>query len=359
MPVIINATSMDLVGEAQGSGRVSPVLLRAARDAVITLDEVARRERPRSDHADQPLPLIANWLSSITANPAANSMPDKLASVLRGYDSELAMVAVEEAIRSAASLLGINIDIVARDHTLILTNGAGGSIGCSIIDQHRLRDHSLPSDELRRWERARLEGFSHYFVLIFVDPTEYEDDIRRFKHELLKGDSGSGLYASNRILEPKHTYFLLQRTHVEPDATAERVMKYDVFISYNTLDRNDVAEIVQQLREAGIQPWFDRDELQPGSAPLRELEQQIEQIHSAAIFFGRKGMGPFQREEMDAILRRFITLERKVIPVVLAQSPSEFRLPLFLGNRAAVDFRCSSPPPMKELIWAITGRRPH
>jgi hypothetical protein len=146
---------------------------------------------------------------------------------------------------------------------------------------------------------------------------------------------------------------------VEPDATAERVMKYDVFISYNTLDRNDVAEIVQQLREAGIQPWFDRDELQPGSAPLRELEQQIEQIHSAAIFFGRKGMGPFQREEMDAILRRFITLERKVIPVVLAQSPSEFRLPLFLGNRAAVDFRCSSPPPMKELIWAITGRRPH
>ena len=132
---------------------------------------------------------------------------------------------------------------------------------------------------------------------------------------------------------------------------------FDVFLCYNSEDKLAVKEIGERLRERGILPWLDEWELQPGLPWQRLLEQQIGQIKSAAVFVGKGGIGPWQRQELDAFLREFAHRRCPVIPVLLPDAPTEPKLPIFLRGMTWVDFRKDDPEPMEQLIWGITGER--
>ncbi len=100
-------------------------------------------------------------------------------------------------------------------------------------------------------------------------------------------------------------------------------------------------------------------ELQPGAIWQFALEQQIESIGAVAVFAGQKGMGPWQSEEVYAFLQEFIRRKCPVIPVMLPETLTQPRLPIFLKNRHWVDFRLREPEPYSQLIWGITGERPN
>lgn len=132
---------------------------------------------------------------------------------------------------------------------------------------------------------------------------------------------------------------------------------FDVFLCHNNKDKPEVKKIGEQLKKRGILPWLDEWELRPGFPWQRLLEEQIEQIKSAAVFVGKDGVGPWQQLEMDAFLREFVNRGCPVIPVLLEYAPQEPRLPLFLRGNTWVDFRKQDPNPFKQLIWGITGER--
>lgn len=132
---------------------------------------------------------------------------------------------------------------------------------------------------------------------------------------------------------------------------------FDVFLCHNTEDKPLVKEIGNQLREQGILPWLDEWELRPGRPWQQELEKQIGQIKSAAVFVGKNGIGPWQREELNAFLREFVRRGCPVIPVLLPDAKKSLKLPIFLKGLTWVDFRKNEPDPMKQLIWGITGRK--
>lgn len=132
---------------------------------------------------------------------------------------------------------------------------------------------------------------------------------------------------------------------------------FDVFLCHNNKDKPAVKKIGEQLKERGILPWLDEWELRPGFPWQRLLEEQIEQIKSAAVFVGKDGIGPWQWQEMDAFLREFANRGCPVIPVLLEDASSEPKLPLFLRGITWVDFRKPDPNPLKQLIWGITGER--
>jgi hypothetical protein len=115
---------------------------------------------------------------------------------------------------------------------------------------------------------------------------------------------------------------------------------------------------VQDIRQRGIVPWLDIWHLRPGFSWQRALEQQIDQIVSAAVFVGGSGLGPWQSQEIDAFLRAFVNRQCPVIPVLLPDAPEEPKLPLFLQGLMWVDFRLQYPEPMGQLIWGITGNKP-
>ena len=62
------------------------------------------------------------------------------------------------------------------------------------------------------------------------------------------------------------------------------------------------------------------------------LEEQIERIGSAAVFVGSSGVGPWQRHEIDAVLREFVDRDTPVIPVLLETAPKQPKLPVFLRS---------------------------
>lgn len=140
--------------------------------------------------------------------------------------------------------------------------------------------------------------------------------------------------------------------------------KFDVFLCYNNQDREAVKAIGSQLKAHGIKPWLDVWEMRPGLPWQRALEEQIENINSAAVFVGKgrtdasgktTALAPWQQMEVEAFLRKFVNSNTPVIPVILQDAPEKPKLPLFLEGMHWVDFRKSDPNPLNQLIWGITG----
>lgn len=134
--------------------------------------------------------------------------------------------------------------------------------------------------------------------------------------------------------------------------------EFDVFLCHNVADKPAVKEIGHRLMEHALLPWLDEWELRPGLPWQRLLEEQIGGIRAAAVFVGRDGIGPWQRQELDGFLREFARRSCPVIPVLLPGTPAEPELPRFLAGMTWVDFRMRQPDPIERLIWGITGQRP-
>lgn len=156
-------------------------------------------------------------------------------------------------------------------------------------------------------------------------------------------------------VEPALSVQSLRQREVERKRLAE---EFDVFLCHNIADKSAVKEIGLKLVDQGIVPWLDEWELRPGVPWQRLLEEQIAKIKSAAVFVGREGIGPWQRQELDGFLREFAKRNCPVIPVLLPGAPVQPSLPLFLMEMTWVDFRVSEPNPLVRLIWGITGKRP-
>ena len=133
---------------------------------------------------------------------------------------------------------------------------------------------------------------------------------------------------------------------------------FDVFLCHNSADKPAVRRIGDQLKEAGLLPWLDVDELPPGQPWQPLLEQQIKNIRSAVVCFGAAGIGPWQEREMYGFLSAFVKRGLPVIPLLLPDAPSTPELPVFLSAMTWVDFRLAHSNSLTQLIWGITGRRP-
>jgi CheY-like chemotaxis protein len=134
-------------------------------------------------------------------------------------------------------------------------------------------------------------------------------------------------------------------------------MKFDVFLCHNSEDKSVVKDIGNELKRRGLSPWLDEWELRPGLSWQELVEEQIEDIKSAAVFVGQSGLGPWQEMEVRGLLSEFVKRKCPVIPVILSDAPKKPILPLFLREMTWVDFRKEEPDPIQQLIWGITGKK--
>ncbi|MDJ0899852.1 MAG: toll/interleukin-1 receptor domain-containing protein [Xenococcus sp. MO_188.B8] len=129
--------------------------------------------------------------------------------------------------------------------------------------------------------------------------------------------------------------------------------KFDVFLCHNTQDKPEVIKIARQLKQRGLKPWLDIWELPPGKSWQALLEEQIEDVKSAAVFVGSSGLGPWQEHEMRAFLSEFNERGCPVIPVLLGDAAKKPELPIFLKSLGWVDFRNAESNPMGRLVWGL------
>ena len=129
---------------------------------------------------------------------------------------------------------------------------------------------------------------------------------------------------------------------------------YDVFLCYNSEDAGQVREIAARLRERGILPWFDVAEVPPGHRWLSALERTLSTIKTAAIFIGPQGPGQWQNQEIEGLLLQMLRRRCRLIPVILPGRQEAPRIPPFLDDFNAVDYRETDPDPFERLVDGIT-----
>jgi energy-coupling factor transporter ATP-binding protein EcfA2 len=135
---------------------------------------------------------------------------------------------------------------------------------------------------------------------------------------------------------------------------------FDVFISYNSIDRPLVIRVVRDLKRKNLDPWFDQWNLTPGGEWQEEMAAGLLQSSACAVFIGPGDLGAWTRLEMSVALNRAATdREFRLFPVLLpGLEPFEpANLPPFLATRTWVDLRegPESERRLQDLINAVNG----
>lgn len=99
-----------------------------------------------------------------------------------------------------------------------------------------------------------------------------------------------------------------------------------------------VRELKRLLVERGLKVWLDMDELIAGTRWPGKLEDGILSSASVAVLISEDGLGPWERQEMEAALLLATQDGRPLIPVIMPGGKRPPRVPPFLGTRIWVDF---------------------
>lgn len=94
--------------------------------------------------------------------------------------------------------------------------------------------------------------------------------------------------------------------------SAQETEVFDVFLCHNSEDKAAVREIARKLAQNNIRPWLDEEQIRHGTSWQEALGQQIESIKAAAVFVGESGVGPWQDQEIQALLINHVKTLGKV-----------------------------------------------
>ncbi len=134
---------------------------------------------------------------------------------------------------------------------------------------------------------------------------------------------------------------------------------FDVFLAYNNQDKAEVQTIARELKQRGLKPWLDQEQIRPGQLLRDVLDQALAQVKSVAVFIGPEELDKRQTVELHSLVSRSRDADLPVIPVLLPgvdELPDE--LP-FLEDINQVRFsKINDLKALDDLEWGITGKRP-
>ena len=83
-------------------------------------------------------------------------------------------------------------------------------------------------------------------------------------------------------------------------------MHYDVFLSYNSREKEAVSWLKSKLLEEGIRVFLDDRFLQAGDSLPAELSLALYESLSCAVLLGPSGIGQWQSLEIDIAVHRAV-----------------------------------------------------
>ncbi len=136
---------------------------------------------------------------------------------------------------------------------------------------------------------------------------------------------------------------------------------FDVFLAHNSSDKTQVQAICEELKQRGLEPWLDMEQIPPGRWFQDVIQEAIPKVKSAAIFIGPTGIGHWQTVELDLFLKQCLKNDLTVIPVLLPDV-DDFPTDLLFLKRVIhwVKFNGDvyDREALDNLVWGITGKRP-
>jgi hypothetical protein len=101
------------------------------------------------------------------------------------------------------------------------------------------------------------------------------------------------------------------------------MVQFDVFLAHNSQDKPQLIEIARHLKQNGLNPWLDKEQILGGDTILEKVFDGIRQSKTGAFFISPNGLGNFQENiELYTVINWFLTQQRKsqgfrVIPILL------------------------------------------
>ena len=205
-------------------------------------------------------------------------------------------------------------------------------------------------------DRVELERAQQLTALHFLNPEkaqEWLDEVNADNSQ--NGGEQEWFIAMRREIKQ----LLPLKSEMSEDKTNEQ-LQFDVFLCHNSQEKPQVEQIRDQLKQYGIYARLDKYDFEPFRPWQDQLEEIISQIKAVAIFIGSSEVGPWANIEMKEFLvefaKRKIPMALVILPDYPHQEPQD--VPRFLKSFHKIDFRLSSPDPMGQLIWSITGKKP-
>lgn len=126
--------------------------------------------------------------------------------------------------------------------------------------------------------------------------------------------------------------------------------KYDLFLSYNSLDCDEIERIRTQLGQLPqpLNTFIDRETLTLGKSWFEEIQEALINSRAVAVFYGKNGLGRWQNREMILAMDLQATTNPDdnrtlVIPVLLPGADLE-KAPRFLLLNTFLDLRSPDSP---------------
>jgi hypothetical protein len=175
----------------------------------------------------------------------------------------------------------------------------------------------------------------------------------------IKCHAGLDAKELNSFLDSVESHAKQVREQGEPFALQEEHDEYDVFLAHNWADKEHIRAIYQSLQQQKVAAWLDEHQIPPGRWFADVIQESVKRVRCAAVFFGPKGLGRWQRLELRAFIQRCVDEEFPLIPVLLpgvTDLPSDL---LFLKQLNWVKFQTlDDAEAIRNLVWGITGKRP-
>jgi len=137
------------------------------------------------------------------------------------------------------------------------------------------------------------------------------------------------------------------------------------FLSYASTDRPVAQALVQGLKEAGVEVWFDsgRSAMVPGRSISEQLERKLQESQGFLLLVGKRGVDGWVRAEVDVALSRNVKGPTyPIIPLLLPEVGIEV-LPPFIARFSAVKLEGEllrwSPQAFQEVAARLKTLSPH
>ncbi len=130
--------------------------------------------------------------------------------------------------------------------------------------------------------------------------------------------------------------------------------QFQVFLSHNSDEKQQVLAIAKHLKDEGITYWIDTERLRSRGTIDDQVGEAIHQCESLAFFIGGKGLGTYHGEEGTYALQLARNHEMEIIPVLLPGGSAD-QFPWQMRSRLWVDFRADveDPQALNRLITYI------
>ena len=245
--------------------------------------------------------------------------------------------------------------------------------GISAIE-HFNRD--LRSLSEREWNKLKIKGSikinllkaNPYISYTRIKRTKGQEDLLYIGFLLRKL---SGMQGPSLLIQGEHEVlekFAEHLVHLEKDTLfywgsdkgqldfKEAYLKsgaYDVFLCHNNFDKPKVRDICRRLKEEGFLPWFDENSIPAGSIWKKEIQDGLKNVTCAAVFFGPRGLGPWQQMEVYGVLNRAAREGMTVIPIILDGFEEDVEIDDFMREFQLIDLRKSKEKGFKALCDRI------